>query len=79
MIILKNLDPNKIKTDEKSYKGILIWRVGWVTIKSHLEIKSVKPLHLIINKMNWRNNGDKDFALVPTDESNDTLKKYEEL
>ena len=25
------------------------------------------------------NNGDKDFTLVPTDESNDTLKKYEEL
>ena len=82
MIIFKNLDPNKIKIDEKSYNGILIWRVGWVTIKSHLEIKSVNPFHLIVNKMNGyieENNGDKDFTLVPTDESNDTLKKYEEL
>ena len=38
IINLKNLDPNKIKIDEKSYENILI--------------NSVNPLYLIINKTN---------------------------
>ena len=28
MINIKNLDPNKIKIDEKSYKNILIYHIG---------------------------------------------------
>ena len=33
MINIKNLDPKKIKIDEKSYKNILIYYIGYVTIK----------------------------------------------
>ena len=33
MINIKRLDPNKIKIDEKSYKNILIYCIGYVMVK----------------------------------------------
>ena len=30
---MKNFDPNNIKIDEKSYKNILIYYVGYVRLK----------------------------------------------
>ena len=33
MINIKSLDPNKIKIDEKLYKNILIYYIGYVTVK----------------------------------------------
>ena len=33
IINVKNVDPNNSKTDEKSYKNILIYCIGYVTIK----------------------------------------------
>ena len=33
MIHIKNLNPNKIKIDEKSCKNILIYYLGYVTFK----------------------------------------------
>ena len=71
MIKVKNPDPNKIKIDEKSYKNILIYHIGYVTINS------LKALHLTINDVNGYledSNGNKYLTLVPTDES---MKKYE--
>ena len=46
MINIKNFDPNKITIDGKSYINILICYVGYVTPDS------VKPLYLIIHKIN---------------------------
>ena len=34
IINTKNLDPNKIKIDEKSYKNILIYYIRYTTIKT---------------------------------------------
>ena len=34
MINIKNLDPNKIKIDENSYKNILIYYIGYMTVKN---------------------------------------------
>ena len=44
MITIKNLDPNKIKIDEKSYKNILIYYIGYVTVNdlSYAKSSSVK-------------------------------------
>ena len=52
MINIKNFDPNKIKTDEKPYKKILIYYIGYVTINDsrYIKIISANPLYLIINK-----------------------------
>ena len=33
MISIENLDPNKIKIAEKSYKSTLIYYIGYVTVK----------------------------------------------
>ena len=46
MINIKNLDPNKIKIDEKSYRYLLIYYIGYVTVKdlSYIKIDSVDPL-----------------------------------
>ena len=81
---MKNLDPNKIKIEEKSHKNILIYYIGYVTIKDlcYVKINSVNPLYLLIDKINGyigESNGNKYLTLVPTDESKDILKKYEEL
>ena len=43
---VKNFYLNNIKIDEKSYKNILIYYIGYVTIKNlkYVKIKSVNPL-----------------------------------
>ena len=45
-----------------------------------MTIISLNPLNLTINKINGyieESNGNKYLTLIPTDESKDTLKKYE--
>ena len=84
IINIKNLDPNKIKLDEKSYKNILIYNMAYVIVKvlSYKAIISVHSLYLYINKINGyieENYENKYLTLVRTDESKDTSKKYEEL
>lgn len=37
---------NEIKTDERSYKNILLYYIAYVTLNN------VKPFYLIINKIN---------------------------
>ena len=64
IINIKNFDPNNIKIDEKSYKDILIYCIGYVTIKD--------SLYLIFNKVigySEEINGNKILTLVPTNES----------
>ena len=50
--IKKNLDPNKIKIDKKSYRNVIIYYIQYVTIKnlSYVKINNVIPLYPIINK-----------------------------
>ena len=84
MINIKNLDSNKIKIDEKSYKNIIIYYIGYVTVKdfSYAKVNSGNPLYLNIHRMNGyieESNENKYLTLVFTDESKDTFKKYEEL
>ena len=76
MINIKNIDPNKIKIDKKSYKNVLIYYIGYVTVKivSYATIISENPLSLIIHKINGyieENDGNRYLTLVPTDESKD--------
>ena len=68
----------------KSYKNILIYYIGDVKIKDskHIKIYSVNPLYLIFNKVNEyfeEINRNKYLMLVPTNESNEKIKKYQEL
>ena len=54
LVNIKNIDSNKIKVDEKSYKKILIYHIGHVTVKvlSYVKVNSVGLLYLIIDKIN---------------------------
>ena len=74
----RNFDLNNIKLDEKSYKNILIYCIGYVTIKNlkYVKIYSVNPLHLILNKVNGyfeQINENKCLTLVPTNESKEKI------
>ena len=52
MINLKNFDSNLLKIDEKHYKEINIYYIGYITIKKIDDcenIYKVNPLYLIVN------------------------------
>ena len=69
---------------QKSYKNILIYYIGYETVKnlSYVTINKGNPLYFIMNKINVYievYNGTKYLTLVSTDEIKDTLKIFEEL
>ena len=73
MIIIKSLDPNKIRIDEKSYKNVFIYDISYLTLNE------VKPLYLIVNnaKADFKEcHENKYLTKFHTDKSRDTLKKY---
>ena len=77
---MKNIYPNNIKIDEKSYKIILICFIGYATIKDSKYVKNyiVNPLYLIFNKVNGyfeEINGNKYLTLVSTNESKEKIKR----
>ena len=79
---IENIDPDNIKIYEKLYKNILIYYIGYVTIKKELKMYSINPLYLIFNKVDGylvKINGNKFLTLVPTNESKEETKTYEEL
>ena len=55
MINIKNVDPILLKIDQKSYKNIGIFNIGYITIKKIDDwenISIVNPLYLIIAHAN---------------------------
>ena len=52
VINIKNFDSSNIKIAEKSYKNILTYYIGYLTIKysQYVKINSVIALYLIIKK-----------------------------
>ena len=82
IIDTENFDPNNIKIDEKSYKNIFLYYIGYVTIKEYLKIYSVNPLYLIFRYANVypeEINGNKYLTLVLINESKEKIKNYEQL
>ena len=45
IIDIESFDPNNFKIDEKSYKNIFIYYIGYVTFKKYLKINSVNLLY----------------------------------
>ena len=84
IINTKRIDLNYIKIGEKSYKNILIYYIGYVTIKDSKDRKiySVNALYLVFSKVNGyfeEIDKNKYLMLVRTNESKEKIKKYEEL
>ena len=83
-INIKSFDPSNIKIDEKSYKNILIYYIGYRMIKDleYLNINSVNSLYSIFSQVNSyfeKNNRNKYLTLVPTNETKEKIRKYEKL
>ena len=71
IIIIVIFDFNDIKIDKTSYKNILIYFIGYVTIKKYIKTYSGNLLLLIFGKVNGyfeEINGNKYLILVPTNE-----------
>ena len=80
MINIKIFYSNQIKIDKKSFENIIIYYIGFVTIKnlSYININSINLLYLIIDKVDGyieEGNGSKYLTLVSTDKNKDTLNK----
>ena len=84
IINIKSFVPNKIKIDEKSYKNILIYCIGYATIKDlkYVKINRANPLYFVINKVTGyfeEINKNNYLTLVLNYENKEKIKKYEEL
>ena len=51
IINIKHFDPDNIEIDDKSYKNIFIYYIGYVKIKKGLKIYSANSLSLLLIKM----------------------------
>ena len=81
---IKNPESHQIKIDEKPYKNILIYYIGYMTVKSfsYIKIISINLLYFYIDKINRyieESNVNKYLVLVLTNKRKDILKKYEEI
>ena len=84
IINIENFNANNVKIDEKPYNNILIHYTRCVTIKDlkSVKINSGSPLYLIYSKVNGyfeEINKSKHLTLVPTNDSKEKIKTYEEL
>ena len=74
-----------LKIEKREYSEIDISCIGYVTIKKigdYNNIKSVNPLHLIINEMIGhfeKKNENEYLVLDEIDENKEVLNKYEEV
>ena len=85
IIDLENLKSNLLKIDEKSYKDIGIYNIGYITIKKiddYENIYSVNPLYLIIAHASGyiEEKGVNEYLVFdPTDENKELLKNYNDV
>ena len=78
IIYREKFDPTNIETDGKSQKNILIYYIGYETIKKDPKIYSANPLYLIFYKVNGyfeEINGYKYLTLVPTNKGKEKIHK----
>ena len=90
IINIEESDSNLLKIDQKSYKHIDIYYIGYVTIKKvddSENIDIVNPLYLKTGKVDGHiecksikeKNRNTYLVFESTDENNEVLKKYTEL
>ena len=78
MIDIRNFHSNLLKIDKKPYEDNDIYYIGYITIKKFSDrenIRSVNPLHLIINSAtgNFKEKNGKKYLIL------DSTEKYEEV
>ena len=85
IINIKNFDAKLLKTDKKSYKGIGIYNIEYITIKKIDDcekIYSVNPWYLLIDHASGyieEKGVNKYLVFDSTDENKELLKKYNDV
>ena len=85
LINIKNFDQILLQIDRKSYKGIGIYKIGYITIKKIDDcetIYSVNLLNLLVNyagRYIEEKGAYKYLILDSTDENKELLKKYNDV
>ena len=85
IIDLKHFDAWLLKIDKKSFKGIGIYNIGYITIKKIDDCKnihSVNPLYLLIDHASGyieEKGVNKYLVFDSTDENKELLKKYNDV
>ena len=85
IIDLENFKSNLLKIDEKFYKYIVIYNIGYITIKKiddYENIYNVNPLHLRITHSSGyieEINGNKYLIFGSLEENKELLKKYKDV
>ena len=85
IIDLENFDAGLLKIDKKSYKGIGIYDIGYITnkkIDDWININSVNPLYLNITHANGcieEKGVNKYLVFDSTGENKELLKKYSDV
>ena len=67
-----------LKLDKKTFKGINIYYIGYVTKKGEYEINSVNPLYLLIYQIDGfiEEKGENQYLNIAlTDNNNEVLRK----
>ena len=73
---LFDFDPNMLKLDKKTFKGMDIYYIGYVTEKEEYKINSVNPLYLLIYKIDGfieEKRGNKYLNIAFTDNNDEVL------
>ena len=80
MINLKHFESNMLKIDEKHYKGVDIYYIGYITIKKIHDCEN--PLYLMVGEAEGfieEKNGSNYLVFHSTVENKEVLKKYTKL
>ena len=70
------------KLDKKTFKGINIYYIGYVTKKEEYKINNVNPLYLLIYKIDGfieEKGGNEYINIAFTDNNDKVLEKYKKV
>ena len=81
MVNIKDFDSSLLKIDQKSFRNIAVYYIGYITKKDKYAINSVNPLYLIVHEVDSfieKKEGKKNLNSIFTDSNSEVLKKYAE-
>ena len=82
LVKLFDFDPNMLKLGKKTFKGINIYYIGYVTKKEEYKINSVNPSYLLIYKIDGfieKKRRNRYLNIAFTGNNDEVLKKYKEV
>ena len=74
-----NFEASNLKIDKKTWKDIYIFFIGYVDKKPDLNVNSVSPLYLIINRVYGYVSEKNGVRFLKIDKGDSVLKKYDQV